>query len=275
VRRLLIRPGAIGDCILSLPALRHLKAEYTEVWISSPVIQLVQFADRVQSIASTGLDLVGIDGLEIASPLRQQLQSFDSIVSWYGTNRLEFREALASLGVPCEFHPALPPVGYPGHATDFFARQVGADDGFVSQIALTPSQPRGTTVIQPFSGSARKNWPLHCFAELAEQLPYKVEWTIGPEETLPQYLQPVHFTNLLELARWLSGAWLYIGNDSGITHLAAANGVPTLALFGETDPTIWAPRGPLVRVLNHTPLEHLSIPVVLAAAKEILNEPTV
>jgi ADP-heptose:LPS heptosyltransferase len=41
---------------------------------------------------------------------------------------------------------------------------------------------------------------------------------------------------------------MYIGNDSGITHLAAAVGTPVLALFGPTNPEVWAPRGPHVRV---------------------------
>jgi heptosyltransferase-3 len=274
VRRLLIRPGAIGDCILSLPVLRYLKADYTEVWISSPAVPLIQFADRVQSIASTGLDLVGIDGIEIASPVRERLQSFDSIISWYGTNRPDFREALLCLGVACEFHAALPPAEYAGHATDFFARQVGAPDGLLSGVAVPTAVSRGTTVIHPFSGGVRKNWPLCRFLEVAAQLPCKVEWTAGPEETLPENLHPVRFANLLELAQWLAGASLYIGNDSGITHLAAAAGIPTLALFGETNPAVWAPRGPLVQVLNHTPIQELAVEAVLAAVSRLRNEAT-
>jgi len=54
--------------------------------------------------------------------------------------------------------------------------------------------------------------------------------------------------DLYELAQWLAGARLYIGNDSGVTHLAAAVGIPVLALFGPTDPAVWAPRGANVRV---------------------------
>jgi ADP-heptose:LPS heptosyltransferase len=52
------------------------------------------------------------------------------------------------------------------------------------------------------------------------------------------------------LARWLARARLYAGNDSGITHLAAAVGTPVLALFGPTNPEVWAPRGPNVRVVR-------------------------
>ena len=58
----------------------------------------------------------------------------------------------------------------------------------------------------------------------------------------------VRIDDLYELACWLARARLYIGNDSGITHLAAAAGTPVLALFGPTDPAVWAPRGPNVRV---------------------------
>ena len=79
MRRLLIRPGAIGDCILSLPALECLKAEYTEVWAPSPVVPLIRFADRVRSIASTGLDLVGLPGIEPPVEVIESLRSFDSI----------------------------------------------------------------------------------------------------------------------------------------------------------------------------------------------------
>src|SRR5436305_14282645 len=64
MRRLIIRPGAIGDCIVSFPALESLRTEHTEAWVSSPVAPLVQFADRVCPISSTGLDLLGIEGLQ-------------------------------------------------------------------------------------------------------------------------------------------------------------------------------------------------------------------
>jgi ADP-heptose:LPS heptosyltransferase len=53
-----------------------------------------------------------------------------------------------------------------------------------------------------------------------------------------------------KLAALLSHASLYLGNDSGITHLAGACGVPTIALFGPTDPLIWGPRGAKVKVIR-------------------------
>jgi heptosyltransferase III len=246
LNRLLIRPGAIGDCILSLPALRHLSTGDTEIWAPSAVLPLIQFA-RTRSIASTGIDLAGIGNF--ATP---ELGHFDEIVSWYGSNRPEFRAALEATGVPCIFHPALPNSASALHATDFFAQQAGAPLGAIPHIDIGQIERRASVVIHPFSGSPRKNWPLAFFEEVARRSPLPVEWTAGPDETLAR---ATRFENLFELARWLAGATLYVGNDSGITHLAAAVGVPVVALFGPTSPDIWAPRGANVTILREPTIE--------------------
>lgn len=271
MRRLLIRPGAIGDCILCLPALEHLAAEAnTAIWISAPIVPLIQFARSVRPLSSTGLDLVGIGDLEIPAALMEKLQSFDSIVSWYGTNRPEFRQALAATRVPSTFHAALPPASYSGHAIDFFAGQVGAPRGSIPQIFIQPAATRESVVIHPFSGSRKKNWPLERYRELTSRLPYPVEWTAGPEEDLPE---AVRFEDLGSLAAWIAGARLYIGNDSGITHLAAAVGVRTLALFGSASLQTWAPRGENVTVLHSNAIEQLQLETVLSAANRLLRSP--
>jgi ADP-heptose:LPS heptosyltransferase len=249
LRRLVIRPGAIGDLIVSLPALESLRRDYFEVWTPSRNVPLVRFADRVRAIASTGLDLLGI--ADTPAGLIEELRSFDSIVSWYGANRPEFRELVRSLGLPFHFLPALPPDGETAHATDFYLDQVR--DLCDSTCDPTPrihcGVPRQNfAAIHPFSGSARKNWPLEKFRHLALGLEriMPVRWCSGPED--PPLEGALRIDDLYELACWLAGARLYAGNDSGITHLAAAVGTPVLALFGPTDPAIWAPRGPNVRV---------------------------
>ncbi|MBV9158239.1 MAG: glycosyltransferase family 9 protein [Acidobacteriaceae bacterium] len=268
MRRLLIRPGGIGDCILSFPALQHLKADYTEIWIPSPIVPLITFAEQVRSLASTGIDIVGVGELEIPTHFKTSVQSFDSVVSWYGANRAEFREALLNLGVSCEFHPALPPPEYSGHATDFFSAQVGASLGLIPRIPTIAAASRNSVVIHPFSGSRRKNWPLHLYRELAAKLPLAVEWTAGPEEDLPQ---TIRFSSLADLAAWIAGSRLYIGNDSGITHLAAAIGVPTLAVFGPSSPDSWMPRGENVTLIRADRLEELSVQCVRNAANRLLD----
>ncbi len=242
MRRLLIRPGGIGDCILSLPALEFLKDEYTEVWVRADVVPLIRFADSARSIASTGIDLLGLAGIDPPRALLDRLASFDSIVSWYGANREEFRAAVSRF--PIEFLPALPDAGGSVHAADFFLRQVGGEGPAVPRIDC-PRLPAGDfAAIHPFSGSPRKNWPL--FRELAARLSIPVRWCAGPEEPLEN---AVRFENLYDLAAWLRSARLYIGNDSGISHLAAAAGARVLAIFGPTDPAVWAPRGDHVRVV--------------------------
>ncbi|MDQ2712308.1 MAG: glycosyltransferase family 9 protein [Acidobacteriota bacterium] len=268
MRRLILRPGAIGDCILSFPALEHLAVEYAEIWVPSPLMPLIKFASVVRSLASTGIDKAGVGGLGLSAKLAEHIGSFDSIVSWYGANRPEFRATLVSTGVSCTFLTALPPVDYSGHATEFFAEQVGADKSATARIAVAQASCRGTVVIHPFSGGKRKNWPLRCYEQVAERLKPRVEWIAGPEEDLERAKR---FDDLAYLASWLRGARLYIGNDSGITHLAAAVGVPTLALFGPTDPKVWGPRGENVTVLHSHTIDNLAVETVLEAANRLLD----
>ncbi len=238
MKTLIIRPGGIGDCILCFPAMESLRSEFTEVWVPSAVAPLVQFADAVRCIAYTGLDVVGLpDRL-----LPARLCEFDRIVSWYGANRPEFVEAVREL--PFEFHTALPAADCTLHATDFFLTQVGAPPGALPTIHTEPKHA-APTVIHPFSGGRTKNWPLENFQAVAQQLG-DVCWLAGPEEELDG---ATRFDSLADVASCIAGAKFYIGNDSGITHLAAAVGTPVIAIFGPSDPRIWAPRGLKVHVL--------------------------
>ena len=200
---------------MSLPALEFLRSEYTEVWVPSVNLPLFWFADRVRAIAGTGIDLIGVTD----APLPPELYQFDRIVSWYGSNRAAFRAAVR--GLPVEFHDALPGTGM--HASDFYSSQVGAPLGAVPQVPFS-SHKRDFIAIHPFSGSARKNWPLENFQQLAGLLPLPVEWAVTASGEH-------RFEGLREVAEWLSSARLYVGNDSGITHLSAAVGTPTIALF--------------------------------------------
>ena len=242
----MIRSGGIGDCILCFPALEYFKSDYTEVWVPSDIVPLIRFADLARSIGSTGLDLMGLPAVDPPRALVEKLRSFDSIVSWYGANRDEFRDQTRQLGLPFQFLSALPSPGERIHAADFFLRQVGGEGVAIPRIDC-PNGVRGDfAVIDPFSGSLRKNWPLERFRELSQRLAWPVQWCAGPQEELDG---AVRFENLYELACWLATARVYIGNDSGITHLAVATGVPVVAIFGPTDPAIWAPRGERVRVV--------------------------
>lgn len=238
MRRLLIRPGAIGDFIVSLPAMEALRAEYTEVWCAEQNVPLARFADSARSIVSAGLDRLG---LLPANDVIERLRTFDSIISWYGTRREEFRELVGSLGLPFEFLPTLPDGG--AHAVDYYCAQVGAAARFPH--IECPEAVREFAVIHPFASSAVKRAPMETFESVARTLAVSmpVHWLCGPEEELTG---AVRIDDLYGLACWLRRARIFVGNDSGISHLAAAVGTPVCAFFRTTDPKIWAPRGPAV-----------------------------
>jgi ADP-heptose:LPS heptosyltransferase len=224
MKRLLIRPGAIGDVILSLPAMEDARADYTEVWVPRPVLPLIRFADRTRAIADTGLDLLGV----VESATVPALEEFDSIYSWYGFARPEFRDAVRHL--PFTFFPALPP---PARG--------------IPRIPTSSAPREDFAIIHPFASAPSKRWPLENFRAVAAELGCPVRWTAGPDEKLDA---AVRFEDLYELACWIARARLYIGNDSGIGHLAAAVGTPVVSIFLATDLRIWAPRGERVTVLN-------------------------
>ena len=271
MRRLLIRPGAIGDFLLCLPAMEYLRAEYTEVWAASHNLPLARFADRTRSIASTGLDLAGLPHVKPPAGLLEALQGFDSIISWYGASRPEFREAVA--GLPFRFLAAVPPPGAGLHAADYYLHQAGGSGEAVPRLDC-PGGDGGFVAIHPFSGSPKKNWPLDRYKELGCRLSLPVKWILERDGPRVESIEAEPFIDdLYELACHLARVRLYVGNDSGITHLAAAAGARVLALFGPTDASVWAPRGPKVRVIT-TPgpgesMDRIELPKVLKAAQTL------
>lgn len=251
-RRLILRPGAIGDTVVSLPALESLRAEYTEIWAPTQNLPLLRHLGHCNGLVSTG-----IDSLVIPDATLRRLSEFDEIVSWYGAGREEFRQQVAAL--PFRFFPALPAGECATHAVDFYLRQVGAPEGAVPSLPVQ-RRDEGYAVIHPFSGSARKNWPLSRFRAVAERLSMPVSWCAGPEEALDG---ATRFADLGDLMQWLGGARVFLGNDSGIAHVAAACGVPVVAVFGPTDPRVWAPRGAKVRIAQWDwPLERVAAEVL-------------
>ena len=139
-------------------------------------------------------------------------------------------------------------------------------------------------VIHPGTGGKSKCWPIERFIQLADSVDHsEVHWILGPvecenNEQLVKTLQKRtssknenliinqeldHVTNIL------AGADLYIGNDSGITHLAAAVGTPTVAIFGSTDPNIWRPLGKHVRIVSTEQRDH---PIETIQVENVRNE---
>ena len=120
-------------------------------------------------------------------------------------------------------------------------------------------EPKYDIIIHPGSGSPKKNWPMEHFAAVADAIKssgHQVSWIRGPaEEDLdyPVDAEMVKADGLMDLAKRLAATNFYIGNDSGITHLAATVGCRTVAVFGPTNPVVWAPRGDEVCVISDNP----------------------
>jgi ADP-heptose:LPS heptosyltransferase len=132
--------------------------------------------------------------------------------------------------------------------------------------------PDGSIVIHPGAGSANKCWPIDRFIELAGR--FRAEgrrvrfiigevererWTSGEIDALRQAGDVTEPANYLQLLDALQPASLFVGNDSGPSHLAAIIGVPTFTLFGPTDPAQWKPLGPQTATLRHDPLHGLGV----------------
>lgn len=118
-------------------------------------------------------------------------------------------------------------------------------------------------IIHPGSGGRQKCCPLDLLEQAAAQFRHAqrpVAWLIGPVElerggrSLRERLErtaPVLCSDDLgQVASWVAAIGVYVGNDAGVTHLAATLGTPTVALFGPTDPRVWRPLGPRVRVVR-------------------------
>lgn len=276
-RLLAIRPGGVGDCILSFPAIESLRSRcaYLEVWVPGAITPIVRFADRVRAISDTGLDLLGLDGLTADARLIETLRGFDAIVSWYGTNREDFRSAVAGLRLPFEFHAALPAAsanskeGSTVHACDFFCAQAGAPRGKIPRIVVDRVPSGRFIAIHPFSGSPRKNWPLDRFDAVARALELPVEWCATSEQcaALGSRSPVLAVDDLSQVARWLAEARVYLGNDSGITHLAAAVGTPVVAVFGASDQRVWAPRAERVTIIAGASMDAIGTDAVVAAVR--------
>lgn len=122
----------------------------------------------------------------------------------------------------------------------------------------------GVIVLHPGSGSKKKVWPLDRFRDLLVSLQESVSSqflvVLGPAEGPdmrklfevgdPHIAALAEGLSLIQLASIMEGCRLFIGNDSGVSHLAAALGIPTLTIFGPTDPGIWSPRGKRVIVVR-------------------------
>ena len=295
---LVIRGGAIGDFILTLPAIAALRRQFPDAQLEVlgyPHIAQLALAgglvDRVQPIEARGLAGFFARGGELSEDLCDYFSEFNLIISYlydpdeiFQTNVLRCApgQFIASPHRPVE-HEKI-------HAARVYLKPLERlaifDADPVPRLALNP-QPaiRNQIALHPGSGSERKNWPEAKWAELLARLveatPFDLLLVGGEAEgdrlhrlaaALPSTrCRVVRSLPLAELARRLASCVAFVGHDSGITHLAAALGLPVLVLWADSMEEVWRPQGSRVTVVRAvTGIHTLAVQQVADELKPIL-----
>jgi ADP-heptose:LPS heptosyltransferase len=264
---LVVRPGALGDTILSLPLLASIRSEYPDARITflgnSSYKDLLPRGTEFQSIdAPRWLWLFGSTA-HIGPP-----RIFDR--AYVILNRAdEVARSLMKTGTECVLTaPSTPGPGKHVVESLHEALAFPVPSKYPALRELAPGVKSDLIWIHPGSGGPKKCVPLEFIVRLAEFLRSEtgldLAVTAGEADdflkNLPEWQKLIHgphtslFDNrpLLKLCRELGGARLFIGNDSGISHLAAGLGVPSVVFFTSSDPIHWAPwtRAEKLRIID-------------------------
>lgn len=256
MRIFVYRPGAIGDTILTVPALAALRHRY-------PGCELTYAGN------SAMLPLLPVEHSLSADDPRL-LPLFHEPPSPWPETDLHIVFARQPAGLPGIQRDPLDAVSRGAHVADWLAEAV--DPGFEDRVPRldVPAGQGSPLVIHPGAGSPSKRWPTQRFVALAKELGSPLAVVRGPadpESPVAMEHQLWHDLPLSALASKLKGSGLFIGNDSGITHLAAALRVPTIAVHVSTEPSIWGIRGAHTRRLSGD----VSINEAVAAAEDLLR----
>ena len=277
-RILAVRGGALGDFILTLPALRAIRHAGHELeLLTRPAYGRLArefgFITAWRDLGCPEAALLTVPGAEIPLDWQAWLAGFDAVVSWVPDSDGAFQKQIRHAGVPvfCQGDARCPGPGPAAEQLAGVLSQLGLEVTGLYYSALFPPEkhPPWTSPVafHPCSGSPLKNWPVDRWISLLQELQIRcpgTTWRIITGEAEAERLPAIHDAmdasglpwqawhdiDLTSLIYRLQGCRAFLGHDSGISHLAAACGVPCWLLFGPTDPAVWAPQGDHVRVLR-------------------------
>jgi len=323
-RILVVRGGAIGDFVLTLPVLAAVRERFPRARVAvlgaahlAPLALAGGLAHEVRPLEDRGLAGFFIPQGALPPQWAGYFARFELIISYLHDPHSVFAANVARCS-PARFivGPHRPVAGENLHASEVFLKPLqrlgisGADPvprlslkvalaarrglralpkadgpkgGACTPLRAVMGKPGRWLAAHPGSGSERKNWPESNWAELFRRLAPATDWhllLVGGEaekhrvERLAQLwpasrLEVAQGLPLVELAQRLARCRVFVGHDSGITHLAAALGLPGLALWGETDEAIWRPRSDTLAVLRH-PGGLAALPVEQVLARLLL-----
>lgn len=277
---LVIRGGAIGDFILTLPAIAALRRQFPEAHLEvlgyPHIVQLAiagELVDRVQSIEAGPLAGFFARNGTLNPNLVEYFSGFSLIVSYlfdpdeiFKTNVGRCTKAQFIVGPhrpkETEKIPASKVYLKPLERLAIF----DADHRPRLNLSSGVAHAAPLVALHPGSGSEKKNWPEQKWANLLAHLVNSTAahlLVVGGEaegerlQRLTAALPPARVRvgqslPLTDLARLLQGCSAFVGHDSGISHLAAALGVPTIVLWGETVEEIWRPPQEKVVIVRHS-----------------------
>jgi heptosyltransferase III len=298
---LIIRPGAIGDSLLAFPVIQALRERVPAPRVTfvsnAAVLSLAQDAGLAEEVAdySSALwsELFSTVGMRTPA-LRELLQHVDSAICWLRDSEGIVRRNLQAHGIEqIVIAPGRPADETGTHIADYLARTIWPTDppllspgapilaAYSGQHSAVPTR----IAIHPGSGGAYKCWPVAHFATVIVALWQRgipILLLAGPADaeiladllarlpTPPDSASLTILRNapLRSVAREIRQCRGYLGNDSGITHLAALCGVSSIVLFGPTSPATWRPYGSSVQVLSERELANLQPETVLYTIEE-------
>ena len=297
-----IRPAALGDSLLVFPILAALRAKYTNAHITYLGHPAVLPLAKAWGVADEALNPAHLNWSELVSPkgirsanLRNLLQGADLVICWLDDGDGFVRNALSGIGVEKfiiapEREPTnatrhivedlAEPSGLPPIGTGFVAPANGWNNGFCSY--------NPPVAIHPGCSEENRRWPAASFATVINELVhlrYPVLLLAGPSEVevlkevrkhispqpKPEMLSVLQNAPLLELAKTVQHCRGFLGNDSGISHLAGMLGIPTLVLFGPSNPATKHAIGPFVETLQAMPMKRLPVDKVLKSMLRMME----
>ena len=281
-----IRLRSLGDCVLCTPAITLLKAFRPDLKIG------VVVEDRFAGVYQNNPDIA-----EVLPPSVGALRDFSPrlCLNLHGGTRsarltllsgariragldifrptwaynLKIPTAQQILGITRRVHTAehmASTMFYLGVPISEIPRATVYPDSARSRLA-----PRTRyAVIHPFAATPEKTWPAESFVRVAETLDLEPIFVGAPSDDFTPFQRWKNAigASLPELAQLMRDASLFIGNDSGPAHIAAASGIPCVVIFGPSDAEIWRPWQTPSKVLQANPIELISVDAVLAAASE-------
>jgi len=285
-RAAVIRLRSLGDCVLTTPALALLKRTRPDISLG------VAVEERFKTVFD-GNPAVS----EILAPTWKSLRTWKPAlcVNLHGGSRSQWMTALSGARWRAGFASHSTTVAYNFRipraqrilsvnrtvhtaehlASAFFALGVPLQEVPRAQLFATESPLAGRyAVLHPFASAFEKCWPAERFCEVARYLQL---WNItpvflaGPQDEVSSFTaHQVIKGKLSDAKAVLSKAAVFIGNDSGPAHIAAAFGVPSVVLFSTSNPAIWGPwRTDSEIIVAPDGLNEISVSRVIAALERL------